>query len=1410
MGRLPLINNTLAVDKMPGIVYSAQTCTLSNTTLRCAMLLQNTSHPEESKVHLHDFPVSQATSGGISTERHHTRRAQCTSCVRANLTKVLTRLLQTVPVSSTVKQQLSFGVPHRISTERLVAAHLHRNLCGANKTCAQLGSAIGCSTCLHRGRFMPALLSNLSLPHTGTPATDSLWNRNWVFCPHIQKVSQDPALQDPASRDPASNTGVCKGSVPKSVWLDPRRRVDACASELVAEAPASASINFCLMNAQTERLCSKMASWLQRTEFYLCQASGLCEESDFFYSPTTFNLQEQEFVYDTVQRFYTEDAGLTCPTTITTSAQSEANEAVLQQCSSVSISPFLLVVEQFRVGKRSLVQLSYHAMRVSWRLLEVFLAVTADTAAAIANQGSNAVQAAAEALLTEVTALMFVLGDFVEQIGTAVLELTMSKGVGSTFKEIILALCRIVTWIYNNIWAKIMCPVVQFLLEFLQMCVDIWEILVNALRTLFIPVDVLVTVIEFVRNTMNVIASSLNECTSLPTDVCVLAPPVSANANARGTLPMPTRCWSSYVTFFGDNQQLSCTAADTCKLDSLTSERVMCGACPAQSNPGIQQYACDYITSICTCAVPQLRESWCLVNEDCMQLDDETSCMLINDDLQISRSSILCSQCQFQSMCFHSALSDSGVCACGTRQRLFQTCTPQEAQSQNSLSLMLNNLCIYSPASSRFYEIEFAQTSVIACLQLDPTTASCAYVVDSNVYIVRGYSRTGRRLLAVSDTTYSSVDPTCRDALVSEALPNTRAACQANYDHSRATLELLGLERVLPACSFCSLTDAIEATRSNPLAVMRMLSSANMLLTVVRRHGPAERAAHMFLTLHSGLGKAVQRMTDADAASLVAVHQVDGAAVVNVDDTVLPAPIARALEGWIAEMIAQNNARACNQSACKNFSDSNTSLQTPQTPHTHNRRLLFFQELVMAIEMRVRDGWDKADRLHEAFAQSITQILTYKNMAEEQPLAEQQWGRESKSTSDNCNELLELVNIALRITKGIRQGWMTLTHERDNLQGKPAETLRDAWPQLQEPDAENALPEFTTETTDDKLLQLAADAMNATLDALDLRPTVFYNFLFSMASAVNTSFTCPYEAVQTCSRWRVRLWQGLIIVTVYFCVAALLMSAVGLSFISALLVPLFSLVLWQLCYGYTFTCLPMVPVCAWQDLTESINTLLPLTLELPDDLKKTDVSCLERCPNSVSKLCLPRYPSAKCTKSCKQPPFAYTSAISVATWIIAEIGPAATDYALNNSQHVPLLQHERFNRDLLSHRMTLHRGSTDFVRAHRLCAGLSSYMVLPYILLVFLALGFLSTMLTLLASQIYPVLLLVFSLFTATSTGPPSTFYRTAQEQSGQAAQPEQTEQSLQAVQTLRTVEENVTDADDAEDIQSEHVIEMP
>ncbi len=56
----------------------------------------------------------------------------------------------------------------------------------------------------------------------------------------------------------------------------------------------------------------------------------------------------------------------------------------------------------------------------------------------------------------------------------------------------------------------------------------------------------------------------------------------------------------------------------------------------------------------------------------------------------------------------------------------------------------------------------------------------------------------------------------CREALASDALRFTRARCQSAFDASNTTLTLLGLERHLPRCAFCSLSEALEEARHNP------------------------------------------------------------------------------------------------------------------------------------------------------------------------------------------------------------------------------------------------------------------------------------------------------------------------------------------------------------------------------------------------------------------------------------------------------------------------------------------------------------------------------------------------------------------------------------------------------------------
>jgi len=115
MSRLKLIDNTMTFDPMPGAVYSAQMCShRTNTELTCSMLAQNMSSPADSSTHLHKFPVNQRSQAARSLSQIHPHKTRCTSCHKANLTQVLTRLMQSVTISSKAREQLSFGQPQRL------------------------------------------------------------------------------------------------------------------------------------------------------------------------------------------------------------------------------------------------------------------------------------------------------------------------------------------------------------------------------------------------------------------------------------------------------------------------------------------------------------------------------------------------------------------------------------------------------------------------------------------------------------------------------------------------------------------------------------------------------------------------------------------------------------------------------------------------------------------------------------------------------------------------------------------------------------------------------------------------------------------------------------------------------------------------------------------------------------------------------------------------------------------------------------------------------------------------------------------------------------------------------------------------------------------------------------------------
>ena len=1338
MGRLSRVTNE------PEQAHeSTQTCVRNSTSLACAVLLQNSSQPSASRQHLRYYAAHTPDDGEQHAREPHLRRAQCVSCAPQVVDKVLTRFMGTKQITG--RKQLSLGVPQRISAARLVAAQLHRVVCGANTTCPPLDNALQ-SDAMQRQLVLPALLHADHNPHprSTAPRVDELWERPWVFCPVTR--TWDGGAQ--------AGFGHCSGSVNQTTWLNPRSRGAACAQHITGRSSAASVLNFCLLHQKTTALCKKMVEWQRRAQNNACQAAGVCSVSDFFYSPTTFNLREQQFVYDSVLDFYNSSTDRECQTP-PANDQQRANEDTMGRCASVHIEPLLVIVEQLREGKRIVLLIGYHCVRVAFYLGQLLVAATVDAAASLANAGTDTLGRVADSLLREIRALMQQIGKFVDQLRDSIMELAFSRGAGQTLKKVLQGLCKFVEVLHNVIWSSLVCPIIQFALMLAQGWITLFDLLIDIVRHVLSRADKqrADSFIETLQKMIGGLKRGLGECATKDMQ-CFFEPAFGDYDSDVGALPMPTRCWSTYLTFFGDNQQLSCTKADTCKLGRLESlsQRRVCGACPVQSNPDVHDFACDALTGMCTCGVPEQRQTWCFSNEDCVL--SETSCKLINDDQQLSTVSVSCDACQYQRMCYQTR--EGGVCACGARQQHFQQCSAENYQQKQQLMLRLNNLCLYSDMVG---QLEFSLASVIPCQELDALSSSCAYVADKGAFMATGFRRLRRRLLAADGQhvfDYKTVDSTCRDALNSDLFPYTRIRCQQAFDASNATLALLGLDRQLPACTLCSFADFVEATQRNALGVTHLLTP-RALAIVLSRHGPVEQAVRFCTVLHREVLAVAQHVLRQRArhnyTQVVFIERSAAGISVTVDDAVIAPHIARALENWLEAVLPQLQPHldAHNASASGNSTGLHANSDSNSTGRP-SRRLLLFRELVLAVEQRVRVGWEQASSMHEAFGQTISQLLTYNY----QTTAGQEWPPPLQSFgNDQCDELGVLLAVCSETVEGVFNGWLTLTHERAKLQAEPAKSLRAAWPRLLRPQGADGVPDeaLAFNVSDDFLLQTCADAANATLRALNITPHIVYDLFYSVASAANESFTCPYAAVQTCSGWRRRLWQSVIIVLVWFSAATLLTSMLGLSFANGLLVPFFATVTLQLCYGYTWACVPMVPVCAWQDFTETVVALLPLSLEVPTTLKKIDSECLTRKSNCdpATDECqeLARYPQAKCLKTCRDKPFAFHSWTNVLAWALAEVGPWATDFAFAHAHRVPLFHHKEFKKDLDVRIITLERTSRDSVSAHRVCAVLSAYMILPYVLLVVLVVLAVGSIAQALTSMLFPFFLVFSALFTS-------------------------------------------------------------
>ena len=290
-----------------------------------------------------------------------TRSRRCKSCDSHGETKFASRDGHNRPLNTPDKKQpLSAGRPVKLSTARLLAAHLRRVVCAGNKTCPELYDALGIpSANWTRSKFLVAALRTPNIM-TAAPAPNdtALWARPWAWC-----------VKD----------GECSGSVDRADWINPRTRGETCRDVIKSEAAESTlPVHFCTVDVQSAEICRKVVMWQGTIATILCRALGFagCQETPHVYSPTTYSVSNREFVHDTVLAFYENngDDGK-CATNLNDQEllQKQSNDDLKQRCASTSLVPLRTALRKMREIKTLVIELFFYVSSAGSQVLCVRL-----------------------------------------------------------------------------------------------------------------------------------------------------------------------------------------------------------------------------------------------------------------------------------------------------------------------------------------------------------------------------------------------------------------------------------------------------------------------------------------------------------------------------------------------------------------------------------------------------------------------------------------------------------------------------------------------------------------------------------------------------------------------------------------------------------------------------------------------------------------------------------------------------------------------------------------------------------------------------------------------------------------------------------------------------------------------------
>jgi hypothetical protein len=1165
-----------------------------------------------------DIPVQDAYVARKNAERPV---RHCKACEQHTSASFVDRLQRHKPLAHG-PVQLSVGLPVRLATERMLAAEIRTRLCpGSKRLCDRMHALLEQNPQMWRtGHLVPGLMTMAQEHHhAAAPVVrdEELWTKPWVFC------KNEPER--------------CYGVIDKATWQDPGTRFGACSAIVAAHSQQNSTpTRLCTLSPQLANMCVKLARWSNEDiPFILCKAAGHpdCLTQGFFYNPTAFSISNKDFVYNSVRAMYTKLDSSACPA-IAANRQVLQNEVVRSRCGSVALEPIRNMLSIARSYGFDFSVLQYCVVSFGMNMFGVVLGAMASMQSMVSESARN----------MKVFATLFLnkLGDVMGIIWKVLFQLA-DYDAFTWIKEVVKIFC----WILENVIG----PVVKgYLKPFWEFLLNVFKELKNGLPFMGWVFDPIIEMLTFAVNALQDFK-----------DTCPADGGSDDDFRSPGTLPIATKCWSTYTTFFGDNNVLSCTKADTCHRSVTDTSLVMCGACPSPSTD-FAPFGCLSVTKTCTCSVPVFTMQYCESNSDCYA--EDSSCKYLDGELEPSIGFTRCSSCQHKRLCFVGAGDSVGYCACTLFDVQWGRCLDQGA----AVNPGYENMCVlttdYNALQSSF-TFSFDASMSTACRLLNQGFTFCSRESGNGFLYVTGNEVGGRRRLLEFSATESSavaidtVSGICRDAFSSDLMPNVRRDCMQAFEDSKVTVRMLGMQDAWPACAFCGVEDMLHNFMFKPHNMIILFSNASSVGQVLMRHTYARHVQTAYKTWRT--------------MALLLAHEYRDVKEFNDTQELL----LRLINSTLVYSLDVNESEALDA-------------------YGPRRRLL-------TVEDRVADAIARANALHKNFIKEASVYLSFTfETSGHQSEWMSTWPPKVSTQVLSDGSCRPAVNVFKAM--GFALGNLTASYAAD-VRADVSAAIGAAW--LIVPDIETGIPWDKVVDKYDAVTNQVFWLFNLTLAQVGLQRRDIYNVIAAGIDEIPHILRCDIKTVQTCYKWKKHALHVFAILLVYFVALYVFCVSVDLGGPAILLLTLFPYAVMYLSYGFSPFCSPMVPVCIYDDFLWTARLLL-VHVQLPLVMYQ-NMSCAPVRDAPINPACL---------RTCEDDMFGYGDWYTVFAWWGVEFN--VQDTLLKYVYKIPRVLVSQDDYDALAAQVALKAralldADQDLVLVNRVCAFMGLYMALPYL-----------------------------------------------------------------------------------------------